>query len=63
MTPDEHAKLDEIANRLGALYQSIGRLDLSDADTERDLLDAVLALTQDVESVSRRKERAADQCH
>lgn len=62
MTAAEQANLDNIADRLGDLYQAVGRLEI-DETVQSDLLDVVLGLTQDVEAVSGRVQRNADECH
>lgn len=53
------AKLDGIADRLGALYQLVGRFDGAltggHAETWRDAMDEIVRLTQDVETIGGRK--------
>ena len=55
MTDAQRIKLDEIADRLGVLYQEVGRLDIHPS-VQSNLLDEVLAITQAIEAVSGRAE-------
>lgn len=50
--------LDHVADRLGNLYQEIGRAEFAADATQTKLLDEVLSLTEEVERISRRDERA-----
>lgn len=49
------AGLNAVADRLGALYQAIGRLDIHPG-VQSHLLDEVLAITRALESMSGRAE-------
>lgn len=51
--------LDEIADRLGALYQSIGRVTPSEVDqcTWAYAMDELIRITHDLETASERKKR------
>ena len=62
MTDAQSKKLDEIADRLGDLYQTIGNMDIAARD-EIYLLDEVLSITQSIEAVSGRTHRAEADCH
>ena len=53
-------KLDEISDRLGDLYQRVGRMVPDETDREADwtgLLDEIVEITAAVEEVSNRKAR------
>jgi len=60
MTDDQKIKLDAISDRLGDLYQRVGRMVPARSDREAewtDLLEEIVAITADVESLSDRKAR------
>ncbi len=66
MTTDEQIAMDSVADRLGGLYQLIGRIAHNhaiDDDSVTVALNEILALTQKVERISDRVQRHDDQCH
>jgi hypothetical protein len=63
MTKEQQERLDQVADSLGAIYQEIGRIAHENTLDEAGLLDAVLLITQEVERISDRVRRHADDCH
>ena len=55
MTDADKKTLDDVADRLGVLYQQIGRIDMHPS-VQSNLLDEVLSLTRAIEAVSGRAE-------
>jgi len=53
VTDEQLMRLDAIADRLGALYQSVG----AKLPDDTGLLDEIVAITEAIESVSNRKMR------
>ena len=53
MTIEEQQALDDVADRLGQLYQWVGQL-----DSDETLLDEVYSLTKEVERISDRVRRS-----
>jgi len=56
-------QLDKIADRLGALYQAIGRITPSvvDATTWAEAMDELVSVTRDLERATGRAKRARDE--
>ena len=64
MTPDEHKALDAVADRLGNLYQLIGRIQHENSIEGEDVttaLDETVALTHEVERISDRVQRNSNE--
>lgn len=57
MTPEQKQALDAIADRCGALYQTVGRLGDAHGIDVAAILDEVLAITQGIETASGRNGR------
>jgi len=56
-------QLDEIADRLGAVYQMIGRITPAEVDATAwaDAMDEIVCITHDLETITGRNNRLS--CH